>query len=168
MRSFPGAKFQAIITRRASHAILECVLQAESQHETGGVLIGYRLGRIYLVAAATVSDPGSRDSRVSFVLDGAEHTQKVKDILAGYKLRPATLGIWHSHICDGHSFSAQDVDSNRILAKRFGGILSMLVTEREHIVTVSICCISAAGVEAACKTTVCSKFKMEVTSHEWR
>lgn len=157
MRSFPNLKFHVIITRKASCTIRECVLEAGNRYETGGILIGYHFGWVYLIAAVTVSDASDKNSRVSFVLDGAEHTQKANDIISGFRHLPTVLGIWHSHICDGPRFSAQDVESNKLLAELLGGALSMLVTSHMHAAIFSTYHISATGAVAGCRTTVCSK-----------
>ncbi len=161
-------KRRVIITKKAFHTIRQCVLEADDNYETGGVLIGYNLWRMYLVVAITMPNTNSNTSRVSFLLDGAEHTRKVNDIVSGFRFSPAMLGIWHSHICDGHKFSKQDRLSNRILAKSLGGALSMLVTNSTHTIVCSISHISPTGIEEDCVVMVRTKAEMEVKSHEQR
>lgn len=161
-------KPQVIITKKVFRTIRQCVLEADNNYETGGVLIGYHLWRMYLVVAITTPSTNSNSSRVSFFLDGMEHTQKVNDIISGFRCSASALGIWHSHICDGHKFSKQDTLSNRMLAKTLGGALSMLVTKSTHSIELSISHISTTGTEEDCAVRVRAKAEMEGKPHERR
>lgn len=143
-------KRYVFIQKRVSNTIRCCISKADNNYETGGVLIGYKLGLLYIIVEATSTNSVSNNSNVSFLLDGAEHTRKFNDITAGIKCSPSALGVWHSHICDGHNFSEQDKISNRILAKSLGGALSMLVSKPGHSVLFSISHISAVGNEEDC------------------
>lgn len=136
------------------------MLEADNNFEIGGVLVGYRFWKFNFVVAATVSDAGENGSKVFFLLDGVEHTEKVNEIAeSGFIWPPSVLGIWHSHICDGHNFSQQDKISNRVFAKTFGGALSMLVTQQAQTVLFSISYISDAGVEKDCTINLQNKAK---------
>ena len=130
--------------------------------------MGYNLGRIYFIVAVTTPDNNINSSKVSFVLDGVEHTRKVNDVImtSGYMCTPSVLGIWHSHICDGHNFSRQDRVSNMALAKLFGGALSMLVTKSSYTILFSASYISATGIEEDCTIKFQPKVGMEVKAYE--
>lgn len=161
-------KRQVLINRKAIQAIYECVTKADNNYETGGVLIGHNVGRIYFVVAATTPVSNTNSSKVSFVLDGVEHTQKVNDVImtSVHMRTPSVLGIWHSHICDGHNFSQQDKASNMVLAKSFDGALSMLVTKSAHTVLLSTSHISAIGIEEDCTIKFQANAGMEVKTYE--
>ncbi len=163
-------KRQVIITKNAFHTIKQCLLKADNNYETGGVLIGYHLWRMYFVVAITTPNTNSNSSMVSFLLDGAEHTRKVNDVImtSGFMCPPSVLGIWHSHICDGHSFSQQDKASNMTLAKSFGGVLSMLVTQSARAILFSVSHISITGIEEDCVIKFQTKAGMEVKAHDWK
>lgn len=143
-------KRQVFITRKVSYNISQCVLNADNKYEVGGILMGYNLGRLHLIVAATLPDSNINSSRTSFLLAGAEHTRKISDIVSGYIYSPSVVGIWHSHICDGHIFSKQDRVSNQIFAKSLCGTLSMLVSKPNQTVLFSIFHITAVGEEESC------------------
>ena len=159
-------KCHVLITKKASDTIKRCMYDADNDYEVGGVLIGYKIGRVYLVVAATFSTKDKNSSRASFVLDGAEHTGKIDEIVSGYMCSPSVLGIWHSHICDGHNFSEQDKASHKILVKLLGGTLSMLVTKPAESILLSVSHISMVGIEEDCILKIQAKNGMEVTAHE--
>lgn len=160
-------KRQVIITKKALHRISQCVLEADNNFETGGVLIGYRLGQIYFVVASTTSNTGENSSRVSFLLDGVKHTQKANEIVkSGFMWPPSLLGVWHSHICDGHSFSRQDKISNTVLAKSFDGILSMLITQSARTILFSASYISTKGIAEDCTIRFQKGVGLEIKVHE--
>ena len=146
-------KRRVIIGREAFNKIRQSVVFADNKYETGGVLIGYALWKWYFVVEVTTSDVHIK-SKVSFFLDGNEHTQKVNEIISTSKYQPSVLGIWHSHICDGHSFSKQDMISNKVFAKSFGGMLSMLVTKPEKDIVFSTKYISSIGIAERCITKI--------------
>ncbi len=152
VRYASNLKRQVVITGKAFHTISQYVHEAANNYETGGVLIGYSLGRIYFVLAVTTSNSTENSSKVSFTLDGVEHTKKVNEIVmaSGFLFSPSVLGIWHSHIFDGHRFSSQDRISNMVIAKSLGGALSMLVTQSTHGILFSVVHISIAGDEEDC------------------
>lgn len=147
-------KHHIIITRKAFHTIRKDVFLADDNFEIGGVLIGYQLIWIHIIVAVTTPNKNKCKSRISFLLDGAEHMQKANNIISGYMCSPTLIGIWHSHICDGHKFSKQDIYSNRILAKSLGGALSMLVTKHVHTLALSVSHISISGNESDCAIIV--------------
>lgn len=161
-------KCRVFITGNVIRAIQKCMTKADNNYETGGVLIGHNLGRIYFVVAVTTPDSNTNSSKVSFVLDGVEHTRKANDVImtSGHVRVPSVLGIWHSHICDGHNFSQQDKVSNMALAKSFGGALSMLVTKSAHTILFSISHISATGIEEDCAIKFQATAGMEVKAYE--
>lgn len=161
-------KCHVFITGKVIRVIQECVTKADNNYETGGILMGYNLGRIYFIVAVTTPDNNINSSKVSFVLDGVEHTRKVNDVImtSSHMCTPSVLGIWHSHICDGHNFSQQDKVSNMTLAKSLGSVLSMLVTKSAHTILFSISHISAIGIEEDCAIKFQAKAGMEVKSYE--
>lgn len=161
-------KCHVFVAEKAIQAIRQCMTKADNNYETGGVLIGYKLGRIYFVVAVTTTDNNVNSSKVSFVLDGVEHTRKVNDIIMTFDhaRAPSVLGIWHSHICDGHGFSRQDKVSNMALAKLFGGALSMLVTKSANTILLSASYISETGIEKNCTIKFQPKAGTEVKTYE--
>ena len=161
-------KRQVYLTRKASYTISQCVLDADNKYEVGGILMGYNIGWLYLVVAATLPNSDSNSTRTSFLLDGAEHTRKVADITSGFIYSPSVFGIWHSHICDGHNFSEQDKVSNIILAKTLNGALSVLVTKPARTVLFSSSYISATGNEEDCNVRLQAKSELRVESYEQR
>lgn len=150
-------KRRVFVAPEAFQTIRESVLKTDNNYETGGVLIGYRLAHLYFVVAVTNANTAEKSTKTSFVLDSAEHTQQANEIIARFRKAPAALGIWHSHICDGHNFSRQDKLSNKRFAKTFGGALSMLVTHHNKTVTFSIAHISKTGSHTDCAITVFEK-----------
>ena len=155
-----------IVSKKAFRIIKDSVFRTDNQYETGGVLIGYQLWRLYLVVAATTSKETNKSTMISFVLDGAEHTRQADDMIRKFKNAPAVLGIWHNHICDGLTFSKQDQISNKLFAEAFDGALSMLVAQRSNRVSLSVAYISAVGTHADCSIIICKKRKNGVTSCE--
>ena len=162
-----GLKKQVIITKKALHIISRCVREADNNFETGGVLIGCHLGEKIFVVAATTPNTGENRSKVSFLLNGENHTQKANEIVKSKRVwSPSVLGVWHSHICDGHSFSQQDKMSNMALAKSFDGALSMLVTQSAHTVLFSASYISAEGIAEDCVIRFQKISGLEVKAYE--
>ena len=160
-------KRQVTITKKALHIISQALLEADDNFETGGILIGYRIGKKYFIASSTTPNAGQNHSKVSFLLDGEDHTQKVNEIVKSKLVwPPSVLGVWHSHICDGHSFSQQDKMSNMALAKSFDGVLSMLVTQSAHTVLFSASYISAEGIAEDCVIRFQKMSGLEVKAYE--
>lgn len=160
-------KRQVIITKKALHIINQSLLEADNNFETGGVLIGYRIGHKCFVASSTTPKIDENRSKVSFLLNGEDHTQKVNEIVKSKRVwSPSVLGVWHSHICDGHSFSQQDKMSNMALAKSFDGALSMLVTQSANTVSFSASYISAEGIAEDCVIRFQKISGLEVKAYE--
>jgi len=150
-----------IINKKALQTISQCVFEANNNFETGGVLIGYGFYKVYFVLASTTPSSNKNSSKISFLLDGAEHTRKANDIISSFKCSPNVLGVWHTHICDGHKFSERDKISNRILAKSLGGALAMLITQTGQNLMYSASYISTMGVEQDCVIKFQNNTRME-------
>lgn len=113
---------------KARNKIKANLLKAENQNEIGGILIGYKLLFICIIVDATVASSVEENKRFSFVLDGSLHTIQMNDIISEYRLKPSVIGLWHSHVNGIQSFSFQDIESNNIMAKKFGSIVSAIAT----------------------------------------
>lgn len=155
MRWFDTDK--VILSSNAHRQIREQV--TGSQYETGGLLLGHKgLRRFFIVAVTAPCGIPNPDS-TAFVLDGSQHTRMALQLSQQFRHRPSIVGVWHSHICDGAIFSAQDRLSNRQLAQHLDGAVSILVAPTElgqAPVPVSYF-ISARGWECACMTIIDSQ-----------
>lgn len=96
--------------------------------EIGGLLIGYRIFRLFIVVGATISVSKEPLSQVSFELDGDDHSAQAEKIIRAGIVHPMIIGIWHSHLYDINRFSSQDRCSNQVMAYNLHGTLSALVT----------------------------------------
>ena len=146
--------FRIVVSSKAFLNIQTCVTVAESTYETGGTLIGYKFCNTFFVVAITSQEEYETRSKVSFTLNGSEHTQKSSQIISQFKFKPLVLGVWHSHICDGACFSELDRMSNKSFAEIFNGALSMLAVMQDNRVILTTSFISASGKEHFCKTYV--------------
>lgn len=126
------------------------------QYEVGGILLGYQiLQRCYVVAVTFPTETGEK-SKVSFVLDGEQHTAHISEIMQKFCYAPSVLGVWHSHICDIPVFSEQDRDSNKQLAVALDGTLSTIATLSMPMQQLNLTTyfVTAKGKEYLCKTIV--------------
>lgn len=123
----PFLSVKVILSRKAYSQIKYHLINAKNDYETGGILIGYKIGQVYFVIAVTAPNKIVDKSNISFVLEGKQHTKQVLKIMRrSLWYKPSILGVWHSHICDDVVFSEQDRISNQECAKFFNGALSMI------------------------------------------
>ncbi len=115
------------IKNKAREEIHRALVRAEGKYEIGGLLLGEKNRQDCYISAVTVAE-GNR-SRVSFILNGEFHQKLAEEIQNEMNGTLEILGVWHSHICDGHNFSRQDMLSNAELAKVLGGAVSIIVTD---------------------------------------
>jgi len=116
-----------ILSKRAYVSIVSEVL-SHNRNETGGLLIGYIVGRRWYVL--DVVDPGSNayHSEVLFNWEGDYVNTMAQKMRQLYRYQPTILGFWHRHPGSMDYFSQQDVEStqkNLQYAKK--GLISMLV-----------------------------------------
>lgn len=123
---------KVIIRKSTYHKLLAHVRKTDFQYETGGILLGYKCLRIFYVVAFTFSHHSENTAKMTFILDGVEHTQKMKRIRKKFLFRPQFLGVWHSHTTEDDSFSLQDRKSHRVLVSQFGEIISAIVTRKKE------------------------------------
>lgn len=145
-----------ILSKNVYYQIEKDLKNAKNDYEIGGVLIGYKEGKVYFIVGTTSSTEITNKSKVSFVLDGNQHTKKALKMIKQFQHNPSVLGVWHSHICDDTRFSVQDRLSNQKLAKFFNGALSMLVifsTSRQEL-NVNVFFITVKGIEYRCHTII--------------
>lgn len=126
-------KPRVIIGKNAFNMLQEHVNSTGFQYETGGVLLGYKWLRTFYVVACTFPRRGRdvRASKMTFILDGPEHTEEMKKVRQRYIFKPRLIGIWHSHTTEDDSFSARDMESNGLLVKQIGEMLSVIVTREK-------------------------------------
>lgn len=116
------------VTSKAHSKLKNAVNLTENEYETGGVLLGYKLLNRYYIIDVTAADEKECASRNCFYLDGNKHCSYVTETRKGYIIKPAVLGVWHSHTCEMNFFSFQDLETNKKIATLYNGALSMLLT----------------------------------------
>lgn len=123
----PFLPIKVILSRKAYCQIKYYLINAKNDYEIGGILVGYKIGQLYWIIAVTAPNKIVDKSRISFVLEGKQHTKQVLKIMQKFRwYKPFILGVWHSHICDDVVFSEQDRLSNQEFAKFLNGTLSMI------------------------------------------
>lgn len=122
---------RVIIGTSAYNELLNRVCDTSFQYEIGGVLIGYKYLRIFYIVALTFPRCYRNMGKVSFVLNGEEHTEDIEKIREGFLFPTKIIGVWHSHTLEDNSLSLQDRESNRLLVTRFGDMLSVVVTSQK-------------------------------------
>ncbi len=147
---------RVVLSKKAYCQIRDSVTTAKNDFEVGGVLLGYKMFKRYSIVAVTVPTETAEKSKVSFTLDGNWHTARALELMQTFQRKPSILGIWHSHICDGDTFSEQDRRSNKQLAISFNGVLSMIVMLTMPLQDLSMTAyfISPNGKERICQVVV--------------
>lgn len=113
---------------KAWNKVKSNLLKVANKSEVGGILIGYKLLFAYIVVDVTVASSIEENKRFSFVLDGGYHMKQMDKIISKYQLPPLVIGLWHSHVNGIQTFSSQDIESNNIMARDFGNIISAIAT----------------------------------------
>lgn len=146
--------FMVVFMKKAYRKISEIYAKAQDKYEVGGVLLGYRVGKMFFVMEVTACEEKQDNNLTTFYLDGEKHTAMAKSIAKRYWISPRLLGVWHSHIINDQTFSVQDSESNKKLAVLMNGILSVLVIKNacEHKMISYF--ISATGEEMHHKTVI--------------
>lgn len=129
---------KVLINKTAYRELLNHVHKTGFRYETGGLLLGYKVFRMFFVAAVTSQKFSKNMKRMTFILNGKEHTEKMQRIRKSVKIQPQLIGIWHSHTTDDDSLSLQDRKSNQLLAKQFGKIISVIITQKKEQVGVRV------------------------------
>lgn len=126
-------KPRVVIGKNVFNMLQEHVISTGFQYETGGVLLGYKCLSTFYVVACTFPRRGRnvQASKMTFTLDGSEHTKEMERVRQQYIFKPGLIGIWHSHTTEDNSFSAQDMESNGLLVKQIGEMLSVIVIRRK-------------------------------------
>ena len=120
-----------LLSKRAKRDIVR-ELRRYPKTETGGILIGCRIGRLMLVVAATSSGKNSRHEQCRFEMDMESAAEEVNAILDRHRaIGCRVLGIWHKHNNEYNLFSYDDRETNAAYAKLndFGAV-SVLITKR--------------------------------------
>lgn len=143
---------KVVFCETAFRLLVNCVVNAANKYEVGGLLLGTGKGRMYRIMAVTVPEKGAADL-TSFTLDSVTHIRQAQARMVELPTNTRILGVWHSHICDGLRFSAQDRKSNQQLATILGETLSVLcvlsdISAEPKIATYHV---SAAGEERRCR-----------------
>lgn len=113
---------------KAWNKIKSNLLKVANENEMGGILIGYKLLFARIVVDVTVASSVEENKKFSFVLNGSFHEKQMDKIVCKYWLPPSVIGLWHSHVNGIRTFSFQDIESNDIMAKNFGSIISAIAT----------------------------------------
>lgn len=110
------------------------VIATGFQYEIGGVLLGYKWFRKFYVVACTFPRYGGdlQATKMTFILNGSEHTEEMERIQQQYIFPLKLIGVWHSHITEDNSFSLQDRESNRLLVRQIGEMLSIIVIQQKE------------------------------------
>lgn len=119
-----------IVKKTAYTNLLNHVYDTDFQYETGGILLGHRCLQIFYVTAFTFPRHSENATKMTFILNGEEHMEKMERIRKEFRFKPKLIGVWHSHTTDDSSLSVQDKESNEALASQFGEILSFIVTQK--------------------------------------
>ena len=148
-----------VLSNKAYCQIRDCVTNAENNFEVGGILLGYKKFKRYSVVAVTSPTETAEKSKVSFILDGDQHTALAFEIMRTFRRKPSIIGVWHSHICEGATFSEQDRQSNMQLATSFHGVLSMIAVLAISLQDLRITAyyISPKGKESLCQIVLDDK-----------
>lgn len=128
------SKSKVVIAKHAYERLRKHVYATGFRYETGGVLIGYRWCQKFYVVAFTFPRPfrNADATKMTFVLNGEEHTEEMERIKSKYILQPKLIGVWHSHTTEDDSFSLQDRMSNNLLVSQIGEMLSIIVMQRKR------------------------------------
>ncbi len=145
-------KYRVIFSKSPFQKIKKSLIKAQNKYEIGGILLGYKILNFYFIIDVTIPKNINKKSMVSFVLDGEEHSKLASEIIKSYLYKPSVLGIWHSHICSGTTFSTQDKISNKEMACFLNGTLSMLVTMNNGKFFKKVYYIYPSGKHILCKT----------------
>lgn len=121
---------KVIVKKSVYQTIRNHVYNTGFQYETGGILLGYRIFGIFYIRAATFSRCSEKTTRMTFILDGEEHTRQMEMLRKGFWSPLDMVGVWHSHTTNDTTLSAQDMESNKLLSNSFGEIVSIIVTQR--------------------------------------
>lgn len=126
-----GIVFPKVIVKKAVYGRLRKHTYATGfQYETGGVLLGYKCLRMIFITDFTVPRHLNCMGEMTFILDGKEHTREMERIRKRYLFPPGLVGVWHSHTTQDRTLSFQDGKANKMLANRFGDMISMIVTTK--------------------------------------
>lgn len=125
---------KVVISKHAYDKLRKHVYVTGFQYETGGVLMGYKCLRTFYVVAFTFPHDleNMNATKMTFVLNGEEHTEEIEKIKSKYFFRSKLIGVWHSHITEDDTFSLQDKMSNNLLVSQLGEMLSVVVTQQEQ------------------------------------
>lgn len=126
-RVFP----QMIMKESTYNRLRKYVCNTDFQYETGGILLGYRLLWRFYVVDYTFPHCIKNKRRMTFILNGEEHMKEMERIKKKYFIRPELIGVWHSHTTEDNYLSMQDRESNKLLVRKFEGLLSVIVTQQE-------------------------------------
>lgn len=121
---------KVIVKKTEYTKLLNHVYTTDFQYETGGILLGYSCLQIFYVTAFTFPSHFKNATKMTFVLDGEEHMEKMERVRHGFLFPPKLIGVWHSHTTDDISLSFQDKESNEVLVSQFGKILSLIITQK--------------------------------------
>ena len=119
---------KVIVLPQTYHRIQKALVAAKNQYEIGGVLVGHKLPDGYVLLGATTPPDTQEKALAEFYLDGEYHAAEAEKISKRFWGRPKIVGIWHSHICDGATFSKQDGISNEQISRLYGGAISAIAT----------------------------------------
>jgi proteasome lid subunit RPN8/RPN11 len=123
---------QVIVSRRAHGAIVAETLE-HHPNETGGILLGHRLGPRWHVIEAIDPGPASRFSPVSFEYDTDYVNHLARKVARLYHQPLHLIGLWHRHPGSFDQFSGTDDITNRRYAEQSAdGALSCLVNLDPH------------------------------------
>lgn len=123
---------KVVIGKHIYEKLQKHVCAIDFQYETGGVLLGYKFLRMFYVTACTFPryDGKVQATKMSFILDGEEHAQEMERIRKKHILAPKLIGIWHSHTMGDEAFSLQDKESNGLLVKQIGEMISVIAIQQ--------------------------------------
>ena len=126
-----GIFFPKVIVKRSVYGRLRKHTYATGfQYETGGVLLGYKCLWMIFVTDFTTPRHLNCTGKMTFILDGKEHTWEMGRIRHRHLFPPRLVGVWHSHTTQDRTLSIQDGKANTVLANRFGDIISIIVTKK--------------------------------------
>lgn len=121
---------RVFIKRDVYDRLRKHVCSTDFEYETGGILLGYKWSKTFGIIACTFPyyNGNVQATKMSFTLNGEEHTKEMEKIREKYIFCPELIGVWHSHTTKDDSLSVQDRKSNGILVRQIGEMLSIIIT----------------------------------------
>ena len=122
---------KVIIAPKVKYRIKDSVVNSKDEFEVGGVLLGKKIGNLFVITTATLPKGSHYQSSFSFELSDDDIFQAYS-----YMKRKAFslsfLGFWHSHTLGLNKLSSTDKKSISTVASIYGETIALLVTVQDN------------------------------------